>query len=132
MNQPTIWQDIATSVQRALGERLDLIPEDDLVQRSDTLLAQLPSLSGSQPISTALFLRRYHTALRQEMCQGAQPRMISASVEDELRDLARAVMLTIGSTEGVSVEAAVGLALVLYKRGVIRLCALPMLPINTA
>jgi hypothetical protein len=41
-------------------------------------------------------------------------------------------MLTIGSTEGVSIEAAVGLALVLYKRGVIPFCALPTVPINTA
>jgi len=132
MNQPTMWQDIATSVQRALGEHLDLIPEDDLMHRSDMLLAQMPSLSGSQPISTALFLRRYHTALHQEMCQGNQPRLISATVEDELRDLTRAVLLTIGGTEGVSVEAAVGLALVLYKRGVIQFCALPLVPIRAA
>jgi hypothetical protein len=132
MNQPTIWQDIATSVHRALGEHLDLIHEDDLVQRSDALLAQMPSLIGSQPTSTLLFLRRYHTALHQEMCQGTQPRTISATVEDELRNLARAVMLTIGSTEGISVETAVGLALVLYKRGVIQFCALPTVPINTA
>lgn len=132
MNQPTMWQDIATSVQRALGEHLDLIPENGLVQRSDTLLAQMPGRSGAQPISTALFLRRYHTVLRQEICQGTQPRTIAATVEDELRDLTRAVMLTIGSTEGVSVEAAVGLALVLYKRGVTGFCALPTVPINTA
>ncbi|HEY0739134.1 MAG TPA: hypothetical protein VGD69_29710 [Herpetosiphonaceae bacterium] len=132
MNQPTTWQDIATSVHRALGEHLDLLPENGLVQRSDRLLAQLPRHSGSQAISTALFLRRYHTALHQELCQGAQPRMISATVEDELRDLTRAVMLTIGSTEGVSVEAAVGLALVVYKRGVTPFCAVPTMPINTA
>lgn len=132
MNQPTTWQDITTSVHRALREQLDLMPEDGLVQRSDLLLAQMPRHSGSQPISTALFLRRYHTALHQEMCEGTQPRMNSASVEDELRDLTRAVMLTIGSTEGVSVEAAVGLALVLYKRDIIQFCALPTMPINTA
>jgi hypothetical protein len=132
MNHTTTWQDIATSVQRALGEQLDLIAENGLVQRSDMLLAQMPRHGGSQPISTALFLRRYHTALRQELCQGSHPRMISATVEDELRDLTRAVLLTIGSTEGVSVEAAVGLALVLYKRGVIRFCALPTMPISFA
>lgn len=132
MNQTTTWQDITTSVHRALGEHLDLISEDGLMQRSDMLLAQLPRHSGSQPISTALFLRRYHTALHQEMCQGNQPRMSLDTVEDELRDLTRAVILTIGSTEGVSVEAAVGLALVLYKRGVIQLCALPTVPITTA
>ncbi|HEY0607496.1 MAG TPA: hypothetical protein VGD58_31550 [Herpetosiphonaceae bacterium] len=132
MNQTTTWQDIATSVQRAIGEHLDLIPEDGLVQRSDMLLTRLPRHSGSQPISTALFLRRYHMALHQELCQGVQPRIISATVEDELRDLTRAVMLTIGSSEGVSVEAAVGLALVLYKRGVTRFCALSTVPISTA
>lgn len=132
MNQTTTWQDIATSVQRAIEEHLDLIPEDGLVQRSDMLLTRLPRHRGSQPVSTTLVLRRYHTALRQELCQGTQPRMISATVEDELRDLTRAVMLTIGSTEGVSVEAAVGLALVLYKRGVTPFCAVPTVPINTA
>lgn len=132
MEQPTIWQDIATSVQRALIEQLDLSPEDDLVQRSDTLLARMPSLIGSQPTSTALVLRRYQRALHQEICLGTQPRITAATVEDELRDLARAVMLTMGSTEGVSVEAAVGLALVLYKRDVLRFCALPIVPITTA
>ncbi|HEY0605635.1 MAG TPA: hypothetical protein VGD58_22115 [Herpetosiphonaceae bacterium] len=132
MNQPTTWQDIATAVHRALGEHLDVISEDSLMQRSDRLLAQMPRHSGSRTISTALFLRRYHTALHQELCQGTQPRTTSATVEDELRDLTRAVMLTIGSTEGVSVEAAVGLALVVYKRGVISFCALPTVPITTA
>lgn len=132
MNQTTIWQDIVTSVHRALGEHLDLIPEDGLVQRSDTLLAQIPTVSGSQPISTAMFLRRYHAALHQEMCQGTQPRMAAATVEDELQDLTRAVMVTIGSSEGLSVEAAVGLALVLYKRGVIPFCALPAAPVRAA
>lgn len=131
MQHTTIRQDIATSVHRALSEQLDLVPEDDLVQRSDTLLSTLPSHSGSQPISTALLLRRYNTALHQEICLGTQPRMLAATVEDELRDLTCAVMLATGSTEGVSVEAAVGLALVLYKRGVIPFCALPPVPITT-
>jgi hypothetical protein len=132
MNQTTIWQDIATSVHQALGEHLDLMTEQGLVQRSDSLLARLPSLDGSQPISTAMFLRRYHTALHQEICRGTQPRMMSATVEDELRDLTRAVILTLGITEGVSVEAAVGLALVVYKRGVMPFCALPTVPASTA
>ena len=131
MNQTTVWHDITTSVHQALAEQLDLLPETGLVQRSDTLLAQLPSLDGSQPISTALFLRRYHTALHHQVCRDMQPRTVSASVEDELRDLTRAVMLTVGVTEGVSIEAAVGLALVMYKRGVIPFCALPTVPMST-
>lgn len=132
MEPTTIWQDIATSVHRALGEQLDLVPEEGLMQRSDALLSRLPSVGGSQPISTAMFLRRYNTALHQELCLGTQPRMMPATVEDELRDLTRAVMVTIGSGEGVSVEAAVGLALVLYKRGVTSFCALPTIRINSA
>jgi hypothetical protein len=125
MNQTTIWQDIGASVHQAILERLDLLPEEGLVQRSDSLLARLPSHVGSQPISTGLFLRRYHTLLHEQVCRGTHPRTISASLEDELRDLTRAVILTVGVTEGVSVEAAVGLALVLYKQGIIPFCALP-------
>ena len=125
MNQTTIWQDITSSVHRAIQERLDLLPEQGLVERSDSLLARLPSTGGSQPISTGLFLRRYHARLHLQVCEGTHPRASSGTVEDELRDLTRAVMLTVGVTEGVSVEAAVGLALVLYKRGIIPFCALP-------
>jgi hypothetical protein len=63
--------------------------------------------------------------LLQEVCRGTQPRTTAATVADELNDLTRAVILTVGTTEGISIEAAVGLALVLYKRGVARFCAVP-------
>jgi len=131
MDQTEIWRDITTSVQRALHERLDRLDEAGLVQHSDALLATLPSVSGFQP-TTAAFLRRYHTQLHQEVCRGNQPRAMAAPVADELCDLTRAVLLTVGITEGVSIEAAVGLALVLYKRGVAPFCAQPTLRTSTA
>ena len=76
-------------------------------------------------VTTAAVLGRYHLRLRQELCRGNQPRVTGATVEDELRELTRAVLVTAGAREGVSVEAAVGLALVLYNRGVAPFCALP-------
>lgn len=132
MNQTTIWQEITSSVHQAVRERLDLLPEEGLVERSDSLLSRLPSIEGSQPISTGLFLRRYHAPLHLQVCQGTHPRTSSSTVEDELRDLTRAIILTVGVTEGISVEAAVGLALVLYKQGIIPFCALPVPRIATA
>lgn len=132
MNQTTMWQDIAASVQRALREHLERLPDEALVQRSDALLARLPGVGGAPPTTTAIFLRRYFMPLRQELCAGTQPRTLPGTVEDELRDLTRSVLLTIGIGEGISVEAAVGLALVVYKRGVGAFCALPTLQPRTA
>ena len=133
MDQTDIWRDITTSVQQALDVRLDLLSEASLVQRSDALLTRLPRITGSQTATTAVFLGRYHTVLHQELCRAQQPRSLAATVEDELRELTRAVLVTVGIGEGVSVEAAVGLALVLFKRGVVPFCAhQPILRVSTA
>ncbi len=129
MDQTDIWRDITTSVQRALQERLDRINEAGLVRHSDALLATLPR--GGSPPTTAGLLRHYHTPLHQEVCRGNQPRATAATVADELRDLTRAVLVTVGAREGISIEAAVGLALVLYKRGVAPFCARPTLRTRT-
>ena len=132
MYQPDIWRDITTSVRQALEGRLDLLSGASLVHRSDVLLARLPSVSGSQPATTAVFLRRYHTRLQKELCRGDQPRTVTATLEDDLRELTRAMLVTVGVGEGVSVEAAVGMALVLYKHGIVPFCALPIRHTNTA
>ena len=127
MYQTNIWQDITTSVNQALDVRLDLLDEVSLVRRSDALHTRLPGLTGSRSTTTAMLLGRYHTPLHKELCRAQQPRVMAATVEDDLREITRAVLLTVGIGEGVSVEAAVGMALVLYKRGVVRFCAQPAL-----
>lgn len=132
MYQTDIWHDITISVQHALDEQLDQLPEAHLVQRSDALLATMPSLSGSSLTTTASLLRRYDTPLHQAVCRDTQPRLTSATVAEELRDVTRAVILTLGPNEGVSIDAAVSLALVLYSRGIAPFCARPGLPISAA
>ena len=132
MYQTNLWQEITTSVQHIMDVRLDLLSESSLVQRSDALLATLPGLSGAQSVTTATLLGRYHTRLQKEVCRAAQPRVVGASIEDELRELTRAILVTVGIGEGVSVEAAAGMALVLYRRGIVSFCALPILRANTA
>ncbi len=125
MYQAVIRQDIITSVDRALAARHDQLNEAAMVRRSDSLLATLPGVSGARAATTAMLLRRYHAPLRRELCQGNQPRVGAMAVEDELQELTRAVLVTIGIGEGISIEAAVGMALALHKRGVGPFCALP-------
>ncbi len=126
MYETDLWRDITTSIHHALSARLDLFTEDSLVRRSDTLLARLPSVNGSGLTTTAMLLGRYHTVLHKEVCRAHQPRTLGGTVEDDLRELTRAMLVTVGIGEGISVEAAVGMALVLYKRGVAPFCALPI------
>jgi hypothetical protein len=125
MKQTTMQRDITTAVQRALLERRDLHATAGLVRQSDALLATLPSVRGSQQPTTAGFLWRYHTPLHQELCHGTQPHAPATTVEDELQDLTRAVLVTVGTSEALSIDAAVGLALVLYTRGLAPFCAVP-------
>jgi len=123
MHHSEIWQDINTAVHRAVRDRLFQLDERDLTERSDDLLESLPIVGGAQP-STALLLRRYHTQLHHELCADNQPRSTLTSIEDELRELTRAVMVTVDD-EGISVENAVLLALILHKRGLATFCAQP-------
>ncbi len=132
MEQTDIGRDITTAVQRALAARLDQLGEAGLVRHSDALLAQRAGLRGSQQLTTRVLLRRYDTPLHQELCRGQHPRAAGARVTDELCELTRAVLGTVGATEGVSIEAAVGRALVLYKRGIGLFCAVPVQPTSTA
>jgi hypothetical protein len=123
MHHSEIWQDINAAVHHAVRQQLFQLNERDLIERSDDLLINLPVVSGTQP-STALLLRRYHTQIHQELCAGNQPRSSFTSLEDELRELTRAIMVSIGD-EGISVENAVLLALILHKRGLATFCAQP-------
>lgn len=125
MRQTEIRDDIASSVENALHARLDRLNEVAMVRRSDALLATLPGAGESQRTTTTTLLRRYHLPLQRELCRGNLPITASAAVEHELRELTRAVLVTVGIREGISIEAAVSIALVLHKRGVARFCALP-------
>lgn len=124
MHHSQIVQDIHTAVHHALVDRLHLLDESDLVERSDALLETLPVMGGEQP-STALLLRRYDVELHRELCHGTAPRVQAGSVEDELREITRAVVVSMGGDEGLPVESAALIALVLQRRGLARFCAVP-------
>lgn len=119
-----IVQDINTAVHYALAARLHLLDETNLIERADSLLATMPVVEGAQP-TTASLLRRYHSRLQAELCQGRQPRARFDTVEGELRELTRGVMATMGADEGISVETAAVIGLVLHVRGITKFCALP-------
>jgi len=125
MDHTQIWYDITSSVQYALQPGLDHLTEERLIARSDALLVMLPRVNGAQQLTTAGFLRRYHTTLHYELCRGMRPYSSAGTVADQLHDLTRAVLVT-GATEGMSIEAAVGIALVLHTRGLTQFCALPI------
>jgi hypothetical protein len=127
MDQPTIWQDIDDAVRSAINERLHVRNQQALIARSDALLANLPQM-GNTKTTTSGLLRRYHMQLRQELCQGNRPRMQFTQLEDELRELTRAIVATIVSDSGISIENAVLLALVLRAQGIVRFCAMPAPP----
>ncbi len=124
MDQLTIWQDINDAVRNAIGERLHLLNRNTLILRSDALLARLPQMRSTQTTTSGL-LQRYHMQLQQELCQGNRPRMQFSQLEDELRELTRAVVVTIVADSGISIENAVLLALILRAQGLARFCALP-------
>lgn len=125
MNHTRIWHDITASVQYALRPGLDGLTEEGLIARSDALLSMLPSVGGAQLVTTTGFLRRYDTTLHHELCRGTRPYSSAEGIADQLHDLTRAVLVT-GAAEGMSIEAAVGIALVLHKRGLAQFCALPI------
>jgi hypothetical protein len=127
MTTNELVRDMQTTVHRALNERLHLEDEHDLIERSDALLAMLPTMGGSDP-TTALLLRRYHAELHAELCAGSQPRLRTDNAETELLELTRAVLVTMGGDEGLSIESAVLIGLVLLKRGLPAFCAMPATP----
>lgn len=125
MDHTWLWKDITASIQYAIRERLAALPEERLIARSDAFLVMLPGVTGTQQLTTAAFLRHYHTTLHYELCRGARPYSSAATVAGQLHDLTRAVLVT-GAAEGLSIEAAVAIALVLHTRGLAHFCALPI------
>ena len=125
MYQSDISRDITASVDQALEAGLERLTEAGLVRHSDALLTRLPGSAGAQWATTATLLGRYHKRLHQQLCMAQQPRRLpAASLREELRELTRAVLVTVGIGEGISVEAAVGMAFVLHRRGIANFCAL--------
>ena len=125
MSNYDIWKDINDAVRAAIYDNLHLLDEDDLVERSDALLAALPVVGKEQP-TTMTLLRRYQGRLQQELCVGDKPRVAHFTmVQDEIVEITRAVMVTIEGTEGISIESAVHLALVIRARGLASFCASP-------
>ncbi len=119
-----IVQDINTAVHHAIADGLYELGETDLIERADALLATLPIAGGAEP-TTVLLLRHYHMQLQAELCHGRRPWAQFDTVEGELRELTRGVMATMGGDEGISVETAVLIALVLHVHGIAKFCALP-------
>jgi hypothetical protein len=131
MNHTRLWHDLTTAIQDAVRDHRDRLPEGALVHHSDALLAMLPRSAGAQPTTTAAFLRQHATPLHAALCRGQQPRILAATVAEQLHASTRAVLLA-GVGTGMSIEAAVAVALVLYTRGVASFCALPAVAIRTA
>lgn len=125
MDHTRIWHEITASVQHAVRPGLDRLTEEGLIARSDALLSMLPGVGGAQRVTTTDFLRRYNTTLHHELCRGTRPYSSAEAIADQLHDLTRAVLVT-GAAEGMSIEAAVGIALVLHKRGLVQFCAVPI------
>ncbi|MDP9314879.1 MAG: hypothetical protein M3R24_29075 [Chloroflexota bacterium] len=125
MDHTQLWHDITNAIHDAVQRGLDHLTEERLIARSDAFLVLVPGISGAQLLTTAAFLRHYHMPLHAELCRGAQPYSSPATVAGQLHDLTRAVLVT-GAAEGLSIEAAVGIALVLHTRGLAQFCALPV------
>jgi hypothetical protein len=123
MDHLEIWQTIHAAVHDALMDRLHLLSESTLTERADVLLREMPAVGGTQP--TAALLRRYRAALQNELCTGREPRPLPGVLEDEVRELTRAVMVAVDAREGFSVETAVLLALAIRAGGLVKFCALP-------
>lgn len=123
MSRPQIWQDISIAVRHAIDDKLHLLDENDLLEQSDAVLDNLPAVVGEQA-STGLLLRRYRRELHGELCAGSRARAMYGTLEEELTDLTRAVVVTVEWSEGISLESAVLLALVLRAQGLDQFCAL--------
>ncbi len=124
MSSRDIVETINLAVRDALVDGAHLLSERELTERADDLLSRMPTVGGTQP-TAGLLLRRYRGALQKELCAGRQPRPLPPVVEDELRELTRAVIVTIESHEGFSVDISVLLALVIRSGGLAEFCAIP-------
>ncbi len=120
-----IWKDINAAARAAILDDLHELDEDDLLERSDALLATLPVVGKEQPTTLGL-LKRYQGRLQQELCIGNEPRIAEFHlVQEELVEITRGIMVVIEGSEGISIESALHLALVLRARGLANFCATP-------
>ena len=121
MHHQDIWQTISVAVRRAVAEQAHLLSERALRRRVDQLLFRLPT-TGRERITAALLLRRYRGALQHELCEQRRPRPLPASLEDQICELTRAVMVAVQRHVSFSVETAVFLALVIRAGGLEAWC----------
>jgi predicted nucleic acid-binding protein len=124
MRQSQIWQDINAVVDDAIEQQWYKLDEAELVRRSDDLLRLLPTV-GDEQIITAQLLLEHQAGLQRELCNGPQPRATFETLDEQLREFTRAVLVTFSTTEGISLENAALIALVLHKRGLAAFCAQP-------
>ena len=124
MHHLEIWQTINAAVHEALVDGSHNLSQAELLRRADDLLLRMPVVGGAQP-TAGLLLRRYQGALQKELCTGREPRALPEVIEDEVRELTRAVMVAVDLNEGFSVEAAVLLALAVRAGGLAEFCARP-------
>ena len=124
MRHLEIWDEINSAVHSALLDGAHTLSEHELMRQADDLLLRMPIVGGAQP-TAALLLRRHWTGLQKELCSGREPHALPSVVEDEVRELTRAVMVAVDVSEGFSVEVAVLLALAIRAHGVAEICATP-------
>ena len=127
MHHSEIWRMINVEVQRALQNQVHMLSTRELSRRVDQLLLRLPATGGGQ-LTTASLLRRHRVALQQALCDNRRPRPLPASIEDEIRELTRVVMIAVQHHGSFSVETAVLLALVIRASGIETLCMAPTEP----
>ncbi len=124
MDELELIETLNGAVHKALLNNYHTMSEYQLLELSDQLLVDMPTLGGAAP-TAALLLRHYHSALHRELCIGQTPRPIPYVIEDEVRMLTRAVMVAIETQEGIPVDASVLLALALRAGGIDKLCGMP-------
>ncbi|MBA3946321.1 MAG: hypothetical protein H0X37_17370 [Herpetosiphonaceae bacterium] len=125
MDELELIETLNGAVHKALLNNYHTLSEHQLLELSDQLLVDMPTLGGTAP-TAAVLLRHYHSTLHRELCIGQTPRSIPYVIEDEVRMLTRAVMVAIETQEGIPVDASVLLALTLRARGIDKLCAMPV------
>lgn len=128
MSEPEIITILNDAVHNALLNRQHELREDELRSQANALLATMPSLGNNTSASVDQLLHRYHGTLHKELCNGLEPVAQPEVIEDELRMITRAVVVAIETQEGISMESAVLLALIIRAHGLDKLCALPATP----
>ncbi|GAC1549803.1 MAG: hypothetical protein NVS2B7_25850 [Herpetosiphon sp.] len=125
MTDANLIETLNSAVHRALQNNYHQLNDHDLIVLADELLQTMPMMTAVK-VGAAQLLRRYRPSLQRELCNGSAPIPLPAVIEDEVRILTRAIMVSIESQEGISVEACVLLGLVLRAQGLSTLCQSPI------